>query len=165
MSSLEAQRPNKKGVQVHSTNRGGPSASAKPGLVPGDVIKAVNGKSIQSTRDLIEVSRQITRGKDVAVPVLVSFERNLAELLTVVKIGPEAEENQPLQAWKPWLGISTQVITRELATALGLPLSTRGIRVAQVFPETPAEAAGIQTGDLLFRIDGQIIQAHTGGRL
>ena len=160
MSSLEAQRPNKKGVQVHSTNRGGPSASAKPGLVPGDVIKAVNGKSIQSTRDLIEVSRQITRGKDVAVPVLVSFERNLAELLTVVKIGPEAEENQPLQAWKPWLGISTQVITRELATALGLPLSTRGIRVAQVFPETPAEAAGIQTGDLLFRIDGQIIQAH-----
>jgi serine protease Do len=78
----------------------------------------------------------------------------------VVKIGPEAEENQPLEAWKPWLGISTQVMTRELSAALALPRTTRGIRVAQVFPETPAQTAGIEAGDLIFRLDGQIIMAH-----
>ena len=70
------------------------------------------------------------------------------------------EENQPLQAWKPWLGVSTQVLTRDLSLALGLPRTTRGIRIAQVFPGTPAEQGGLRTGDLLFRIDGQIIMAN-----
>jgi serine protease Do len=108
----------------------------------------------------MEVSRKITRGKDEPIPVLVSFERGLAKLLTVIKIGPEAEENQPLEAWKPWVGVSTQVLTRELSEALGLPRTTRGIRIAQVFSETPAEKDGLLAGDLLFRIDGQIIMAH-----
>ena len=161
MSSLEAQRKNKLGVQVHSTNQGGPSASAKPALSPGgDVIISVNGISVHSDQDLFETSRKLTRGKTEATPVLVSFERNLSELLTVIKIGPEAEENQPVQAWKPWLGISTQVLTRELSSALNLPVNTRGVRVAQVFPNTPAEKSGLKTGDLIFRIDGQVIQAH-----
>ena len=42
----------------------------------------------------------------------------------------------------------------------GLPRTTRGIRIAQVFPGTPAEQGGLRTGDLLFRIDGQIIMAN-----
>ena len=160
MSSLEARRENKKGAQVHSVGRGGPSYSAKPALLPGDVITRVNDHEINQSRDLMEVSRKITRGKEEPVPVLVSFERGLARLLTVIKIGPEAEENQPLEAWKPWVGVSTQVLTRELSEALGLPRTTRGIRIAQVFSETPAEKDGLLAGDLLFRIDGQIIMAH-----
>ena len=84
----------------------------------------------------------------------------MAKLLTVVKIGPEAEENRPVQAWKPWLGVSTQVLTRELSEALKMPKTTRGVRIAQVYPRTPAQKAGMLAGDLLFRIDGQIIQAY-----
>ena len=81
-------------------------------------------------------------------------------MLTVIKIGPEADENRPLQAWKPWVGIANQVLTRELSAALGLPATTRGIRVAQVYPDTPAEKGGLKPGDLMFRIDGQIINAY-----
>jgi serine protease Do len=77
-----------------------------------------------------------------------------------VKIGPAADENRPVQAWKAWLGVSTQVLTRELSKALSLPSTTRGVRIVQVFPETPAENAKLQAGDLLFRIDSQIIQAY-----
>ena len=43
MSSLEARRSSKKGAQVHSVGRGGPSNSAKPALVPRDVITSING--------------------------------------------------------------------------------------------------------------------------
>ena len=43
---------------------------------------------------------------------------------------------------------------------IGIASSTRGIRIAQVFPETPAEKGGLVAGDLLFRIDGQIIAAN-----
>ena len=160
MSSLEARRPDKKGAQVHSVGRGGPSYGAKPRLMPGDVITAVNGETVANVDDLIRISQKRTKGKTQPVPTLVSLERDLADLLTVVKIGPEAEENRPLQAWKPWVGVSTQVLTRELSEALELPVMTKGIRVVQVYPDTPAQKAGILAGDLLFRMDGQIINAY-----
>ncbi len=160
MSALEARRENKKGVQIHSVGRGGPSNSAKPSLLPGDVITAIDGKQVSNLKEMISHSNKITRGQSEPVATLVSFERDMAKLLTVVKIGPEAEENRPVQAWKPWLGVSTQVLTRDLSQALELPKTTRGVRLAQVYPRTPAEKAGLQAGDLLFRIDGQIIQAY-----
>jgi S1-C subfamily serine protease len=140
--------------------RGGPSSSAKPNLIPGDVITELNGKPVRNMADMIRLSEEITRGKTEPVATLVSFERDLADLLTVVKIGPEAEENRPLQAWKPWVGVSTQVLTRELSEALELPRTTRGIRIAQVYPDTPAKKGGLLAGDLLFRMDGQIINAY-----
>jgi serine protease Do len=160
MSSLEARRLSKKGAQVHSVGRGGPSYGAKPRLIPGDVITAINGEAVSSIEDLSRISLKITKGKTQPVPTLVSLERDLADLLTVVKIGPEAEENRPVQAWKPWVGISTQVLTRELSEALELPKMTKGIRVVQVYPDTPAKKAGIRSGDLLLRLDGQIINAY-----
>ena len=160
MSALEARRSNKDGVQIHSVARGGPSNSAKPSLLPGDVITSIDGKKVLNLKDMMDISYKITRGKSEPVATLVSFERDMANLLTVIKIGPEAEENRPLQAWKPWLGVSTQVLTRDLSDALGLPRTTRGVRLAQVYPRTPAEKAGFKAGDLLFRIDGQIIQAY-----
>ena len=160
LSSLEARMDGKTGVQVHSVAQGGPSSSSKPQLVENDVITEVDGQPIHKISDLIEITRERTAGQTEAVPVLVKFERNLANYLTVVKIGPEAEEKRPLEAWKPWLGVSTQVLTAELAEAIGLPSQSRGVRLSQVFPNTPAERAGMKAGDLLFRIDGQIIQAY-----
>ena len=160
MSSLEARRSSKNGAQIHSVRRGGPSSSAKPNLIAGDVITGLNGKTVRNMADMIRLSNQITRGKTEPVPTLVTFERDLADLLTVVKIGPEAEENRPMQAWKPWVGVSTQVLTRDLSDALKLPRTTRGIRIAQVYPDTPAKKGGLLAGDLLFRMDGQIINAY-----
>ncbi len=160
MSSLEARRSNKEGAQIHSVGRGGASYSAKPNLIPGDVITSIGGNPVKGIKDMVQITKMITKGKNEPIPTLVSFERDLAQLLTVVKIGPEPVENRPVQAWKPWLGVSTQVLTRELTEALKLPKSTRGVRIAEVFPRTPAEKAGIEAGDLLFRIDGQIIQAY-----
>jgi serine protease Do len=160
MSSLEARRSSKEGAQIHSVGRGGPSNSAKPSLIRGDVITKINGLPVSGIKDLVRLSKKITDGKMEPVSTLVSFERDMAQLLTVVKIGPEAEENRPVQAWKPWLGVSTQVLTREITEALKMPKATRGIRIAQVYPRTPAKKAGMKAGDLLFRIDGQIIQAY-----
>ena len=160
MSSLEARRSDKEGAQVHSVGRGGASYSAKPNLIPGDVITSIGGNPVKGVKDMVRITNMIIKGKEEPVPTLVSFERDLAQLLTVVKIGPESLENRPVQAWKPWLGVSTQVLTRELTESLNLPKSTKGVRIAEVFPRTPAEKAGIQAGDLLFRIDGQVIQAY-----
>ena len=67
MSSLEARRSSKKGAQVHSVGRGGPSNSAKPGLVRGDVVTLINGQEVNGVTDMIRISKEITHGQKAPI--------------------------------------------------------------------------------------------------
>ena len=73
LSSLEARREGKVGVQVHSVAQGGPSYSSKPQLVENDVITEVDGQPIHQISDLIQITRERTMGQTEAVPVLVNL--------------------------------------------------------------------------------------------
>ena len=159
-SSLEARRSDQKGALVHTVAPGGPSFNAKPKLLGGDIITEVQGIPISSADDLIAFSRKLIREQNDSLPALVRFERDLASILTVIQIGPEPIDKRPVEAWKAWLGVGTQVITPDLSEALGLGDSTRGVRLTQVFANTPAQRAGLLAGDLILKIDGQIIQAR-----
>ena len=159
-SSLEARRSDQKGALVHTVAPGGPSFNAKPKLLEGDIITEVQGIPISSADDLIAFSRKLIREQNDSLPALVRFERDLASILTVIQIGPEPIDKRPVEAWKAWLGVGTQVITPDLSEALGLDDSTRGVRLTQVFANTPAQRAGLLAGDLILKIDGQIIQAR-----
>jgi len=158
-SSLEARRNDQEGALVHTVAPGGPSFNAKPKLLDGDIITEVQGIPISSADDLITFSRKFIREQNDSLPALVRFERDLASILTVIQVGPEPIDKRPVEAWKAWLGVGTQVITPDLSKALGLDDSTRGVRLTQVFDHTPAQRAGLLAGDLIFKIDGQIIQA------
>lgn len=53
---------------------------------------------------------------------------------------------------QPFIGISGIDVTPAIAEQFGLPLD-RGILIAEVTPDSPAEAAGLQPGDILTAID------------
>jgi serine protease Do len=53
------------------------------------------------------------------------------------------------------IGIGIQTITPSMAAALSLP-QTYGVVVSDVLPGSPAEAAGVQIGDVLAAIDGRV---------
>jgi len=53
-----------------------------------------------------------------------------------------------------WLGVRIQQVTDEIAESLGLD-KARGALVADVTPDGPAKAAGIQAGDVIVRFAGQ----------
>jgi len=55
-----------------------------------------------------------------------------------------------------WLGVLIQDVTRELAESFGMK-TPRGALVAQVLPDSPAEKAGIQVGDVIVEFNGQAI--------
>jgi serine protease Do len=57
-----------------------------------------------------------------------------------------------------YIGVQIQSVTPDIADSLGLK-STEGALVAQVQPNTPAVAAGIQSGDVITALDGVKIES------
>ncbi|MCG8545449.1 MAG: DegQ family serine endoprotease [Alphaproteobacteria bacterium] len=53
-----------------------------------------------------------------------------------------------------WLGVQIQAVTDEIAESLGLQ-NTKGALVAGVVKQSPAEAAGFKTGDVIMTFDGR----------
>ncbi len=158
VSALERRRSDTKGILVDSVKTGGPAAEAKPPLRMDDIITKVNDKPVANIADLRAFTADFTKGLSGPKPVLVSFERGREKLLTVVKVGPAPEPRRPLVAEKPWLGAVPQVLTADLAEALGIP-GKKGVRVTSLIPNSPAEKAGIKEGDLLLKLDGRVINA------
>lgn len=55
------------------------------------------------------------------------------------------------------LGVLVQEITQDLADSFGLS-TTKGVLIAQVFSGSPAEKAGLKTGDIVLKMNGQEIK-------
>lgn len=60
---------------------------------------------------------------------------------------------------RPWLGIAMAPIDDTMAKSLGLSVGTKGVLVAQVLDGSPAQAAGLERGDVIQKIDGKDITA------
>lgn len=55
-----------------------------------------------------------------------------------------------------WLGVVIQEVSRDLAESFGLPKPS-GALVVKVMADSPAQAAGLQEGDVIVRFEGQEI--------
>jgi serine protease Do len=60
-----------------------------------------------------------------------------------------------------YIGTTVQTLTPDLADAMKLPESTTGALVGQVEPHTPAEKAGLKSGDVITAVNGKNV---TGAR-
>ncbi|ESR26540.1 Do family serine endopeptidase [Lutibaculum baratangense] len=54
---------------------------------------------------------------------------------------------------RPWFGGSLQAVTSDIAESIGLD-RPRGCIVGNVYPGSPAERAGLRTGDVVVAVDG-----------
>ncbi|MEO6376501.1 MAG: Do family serine endopeptidase [Caulobacteraceae bacterium] len=57
---------------------------------------------------------------------------------------------------RPWFGARTQNVDADIARSLGLD-RPQGVLVASVYPDGPADRAGIKQGDVLLALDGQSV--------
>jgi len=158
LGAKELGRETKEGALVTSIRPGGPCEDAKPRIMERDVVVEVAGEPVRSVEELAAATDRITAGKGEAQATLVGFERRGERYLTVVKLGREPAPQPTREVRKAWLGVATQVLTREMAEAMGLEGET-GVRVTQVYPNTTAEKAGLKTGDILVALDGDEIPA------
>jgi serine protease Do len=59
-----------------------------------------------------------------------------------------------------WLGVYIQDVTRELAESFGMQ-HPKGALVSRVLPDSPAEQAGIQVGDVILTFNGNALRNST----
>ena len=147
------------GALVTSLLAGSPSAQAQPALEEGDVLITVGGKKIESVKMLEAITAAIPTAAG-GTPTLVEVRRNGQRLLTVVSVKKQAEDDTSVTVPKAWLPVKVQVVTTDLAKALGLPERTKGVRVTQVLAAGAAgDGAALKVGDIITRIDDIPIEA------
>ncbi len=56
-----------------------------------------------------------------------------------------------------WLGVQTQPVTPELAKSFGIE-GDKGALIADVIKDTPAEKAGLKSGDIILEFDGRTVR-------
>ena len=158
----EMQLPSQDGVVVTGVLPSGPAGSAKPALREEDVIVSVGGTRVKDVTGLRAITKKIADGHSDPVSTLVNYRRNERDYATVVKIGRRENSRAGTEVTKAWLPIDLQVLTSDLAKALGVPGKT-GVRVTQVYPGTSAVKAGLKVGDLIVKLDGEVVPADQLG--
>ncbi len=156
-SALTRKRDDTNGVLISSISKTGSAASAKPALTVGDLIVSIAGKKTDNLTNLLKTSKDLL-GDKVEHEAVVEFERKGELLATVVKIGHKPNQNNSTAAERAWVGVNTQVLTKDLAKALDLA-GKKGVRVTRVHTGSQAEKSGIKKGDILLKMDGTTIQA------
>jgi serine protease Do len=135
------------------------SPAAKAGLKTGDVIVAMDGKSVNDAGELqVEVGQHqpgttikldiIRDGKNMTIPVA------LEEMGSRDKIASTDTNHE-----KPRWGLGLQDLTPDLRQELQTPTDVRGAVIANVEPGSSAENAGLQRGDVILEVNRKPVQS------
>ena len=142
-----------RGALVGEVLRGSPAEKA--GLKRGDVILALDRKTVQNATQLRNRVAQLSVGSKVKIMVL---REGVEKVLTVViseqpkDLGlvdarEEKGQNQALA------GLEVRGLTPEMARRFGLSPGEEGLAVVRVLPNSRADEAGLRRGDLILEIN------------
>ena len=130
------------------------SPASRAGLKQGDVVTGVNGHPVENGGDLQVIVSEDAPGSKIQLDVMRNGQPEKIDLT----VG-EYHKNQEVAAaatgesGHPRLGIAISDLTPDVRQQLNLPSDVQGVAVAQVQPGSPAEDAGLTSGDVIQQID------------
>jgi serine protease Do len=152
--------PDLSGALVQDVTPGSPAEKA--GLEPGDVIRSIDGRHVESKDTLTFLVASSAPGKTVSLEVLRdgrprTLKATLGRRPAHVGMGGmgKAPEKGTLR------GLSVQNLSSALRSQLGLPRGLSGVVVGHIDPASPAGQEGLQAGDVIMEIDRQPVR-NTG---
>lgn len=131
------------------------SPAQKAGLAVGDVIVSYDNKAVESSSHLPLLVGNTPIGKDVVIKVIRSgHEKKLN--VTINKLGG-ADEPVVAALNKGSLGVAVSDLTKEERAKLSN--KNQGVKIDKVLSDSPAENAGLLSGDVILTVDGKSIES------
>lgn len=151
---LPTDDPAKDGALVAAVSPGSPADHA--GLKPGDVITSVNGATVTNPGDLASDIANVDPNHDASINYLRNGKpQSLSVAVTTMPANPDAafqqngSSGQAAPASQGALGLTLAPLTPGARSQLNLPDGATGAVITAVKPNSAADLAGLQPGDLL----------------
>ena len=152
-----------KGALVAQVTPDSPALAA--GIKSGDVIKSVDGKNIETIRDLTRMISAVKPGtsvkldlwrdgKDMSVTAKVGDQKEEGAVVKAKADQPDAKKAEPMS-----YGVSLAPISPEARQELKLDDSIKGAVVAAVEPGSPADDQGLKAGDVLQQVGKDMVDS------
>jgi serine protease Do len=144
------------GVLVTQVYEGDPADKA--GIKEGDIIIAVDGKQVPTSRDLSRTVAEAGVGNRMKITLL----RDGREKDVRVKLAKRPDTDPVMargEARSDDLGLRVREIDPQIAERLGLDEGQKGVVVTGVSQDSKAAEAGIQQGDVVVEINRQPVES------
>ena len=139
----------KKGAFVFQVFTGSPADDG--GIRPGDFILSVNGTEATDKNHLTRMIGDMRPGEKAEFVLI----RDGRKISLSVKIRERADEDEVKKLnTQAWPGISVFPINEGIRERLELDEEQKGIFVAEVYPKTAMQVAGLQSGDIITGLNG-----------
>ncbi|WP_168203387.1 Do family serine endopeptidase [Oceanispirochaeta crateris] len=125
------------------------------GILPGDFILSVNGSKATDKNHLTRIIGDMRPG-DQADFVLIRDGHKISVSVEIRERAKE-EEVQKMNS-EAWPGVSVFPLVDSLRERLELDDGIKGVFVAEVYPKTTFQVAGIQSGDVITGINGKSVK-------
>ncbi len=141
----------KTGVLVASVVPGDPADQA--GIQPKDIITEINGEKVTSSRDLTKLAANLGVGDTAKVTILRNGKSKTLEIQIGKRPMTMASASESRQKEKQGeYGFKVADLTPEMARRFNIE-ETSGVIVVGVVPNSQADTAGVQQGDLIIEIN------------
>jgi serine protease Do len=153
---LKGTNAEENGALVASVEPDSPAASA--GLQPGDVIQAVNSETVTNARDLARDIAEVPPGGHAKLAIVRDGKPQTVDV-TVGTLSADVAANGRNGGFSgnAGVGLTLSPLTPQLRNQLDLPDRARGAVITEVRPGSPAEAAGLQPGDVITGVGDRLV--------
>lgn len=143
-----------KGVLVTEVFPGDPADEA--GIKPRDIILEVNGKKVDSSRDLTRMIAGIDVGEISKIKVLREGKEKIFKVKITRREEARISSGNLKRKQEDELGIRVSQITSEIARRFNI-IENQGIIVIGIEPGSKGEEAGVLVGDIIKEINHKVI--------